>query len=68
MISQEVMVARNLTKEDLWDEVEKHLEMALIMINSQMVPESGFHLTQALTQVTSLAQRSMSFLKDEGLL
>ena len=68
MLSQEIRVARNLTKEHLWDEVEKHLEMALVMINSQMVQESGFHLTQALTQVTSLAQRSMSLLKDEGLL
>jgi hypothetical protein len=68
MLSQEVQVARNLTKEDLWDEVEKHLAMALVMINSQMVEESGFHLTQALTQVTSIAQRSMSLLKDSGLL
>ena len=68
MILHETRVAKNLTKEALWDEVAKHLEMAQVMLNSQMAPEAGFHLTQALTQVTSMAQRSMTVLKDEGLL
>ena len=68
MISHEIRVAKNLTKEALWDDVAKHLDMAQVMINSQMAPEAGFHLTQALTQVTSMAQRSMTVLKDEGLL
>jgi hypothetical protein len=68
MISHEIRLAKNLTKEALWDEVAKHLDMAQVMINSQMAPEAGFHLTQALTQVTSMAQRSMTVLKDEGLL
>ena len=68
MISHEIRVAKNLTKEALWDDVAKHLDMAQVMINSQMAPEAGFHLTQALTQVTSMAQRSMTVLKDKGLL
>ena len=67
MIAQEIHIARNLAPDGLWDEAEKHLDMAQVMINSQMVQESGFHLTRALTQVTSMVQRSLSFLKDEGL-
>ena len=68
MIAQEIHVARNMTRDDSLDDIERHMDMAQVMINSQMSNESGFHLTQALTQVTSLAQRSMTVLKENGLL
>lgn len=68
MITHEVNIARNLTKESSWDDVEKHIETARVMINSQVAHEAGFHLTKALTQVTSMGHRSLSALKDEGLL
>lgn len=68
MISHEIRIARNLAKDDSWDDVEKHMDMAMVMINSQVVHESGFHLTRALSQVTSIGQRSLSALKEEGLL
>lgn len=68
MISQEIHVARNLTQDDSLNEIEKHMEMAKVMLNSRMAPESAYHLTQALTQVTSLGQRSMTVLKEKGLL
>ena len=51
MITHEIHLARRLAKHSSWDEVEKHMDMALVMVNSKMVQESGFHLTQALTQV-----------------
>jgi hypothetical protein len=38
------------------------------MINSNIAHEAGYHLTQALTQTTTIGQRSMSILTDEGLL
>jgi len=38
------------------------------MINSNVAHEAGYHLTQALTQVTTIGQRSMTILKDDGLL
>ena len=68
MIAQEIHVARNLTKDDSLNDIEKHMDMALVMINSQMTSETGYHLTQALTRVTSLGQRSMTVLKEKGLL
>jgi hypothetical protein len=42
--------------------------MAMVMIDSQVLHESAFHLTQALSQVTGIGQRSMSVLKQHGLL
>jgi NAD-dependent oxidoreductase involved in siderophore biosynthesis len=68
MISHEVHLGRKLANDVSWDEVEKHIDMALVMINSNMVQESGFHLTRSLSQVTGIAHRSMSVLKDEGVL
>ncbi len=68
MISHEIRIAKNLAKDDSWDEVEKHMDMALVMANSQMLHESGFHLTRALSQTTGIAQRSLTLLKEEGLL
>ena len=68
MIAQEIHVARNMTQDDALDDIEKHMDMALVMLNSQMTAEAGYHLTQALTRVTSLGQRSMSVLKEKGLL
>lgn len=68
MVMHEVSIARNLTKDATWDEVIKYIDTARVMINSQVAHEAGFHLTKALTQVTSMGHRSLSVLKDEGLL
>ena len=68
MIAHEVHLAEKITKDPAWHDVEKHIDMALIMINSQVVQESGFHLTRALSQVTGIGQRAMTVLKEEGLL
>ena len=38
------------------------------MIDSGVAPESVVHLTQALSQVTTIGHRSMSFLREKGLL
>ena len=68
MISHEVHLAHRITGDDTWKDVEKHIDMALVMINSQVLQESGFHLTRALSQVTTIGQRSLTVLKEEGLL
>lgn len=68
MIAHEISIARNLTKDPTWDDVEKHVDMAQVMVNSHVAREAGFHLTKALTQVTSMGHRSLTALKDEGLL
>ncbi|HDZ91227.1 MAG: hypothetical protein JRJ09_09075 [Deltaproteobacteria bacterium] len=65
---QEIRLARKLTGEQDWNEIESVIDQALVMINSGVAPESVTHLTRALSRVTSIGHRSMSSLKEEGLL
>jgi len=68
MIGSEILICRKSAPNELWTEVEKNIDTAMVMINSSVAHEAGYHLTQALTQVTTIGQRSMSILKDKGLL
>ena len=68
MVSQEVALAKALTKHESWDGVEGHIEKALVMISSGVGQEAGVHLSRALSRVTNIAQQSMSLLKEKDLL
>ena len=68
MMRQEISLARNLSGDASWDEIEKLVGRALVMIDSGVAPEAVLHLTQALSQVTSIGHRSMTFLREKGLL
>ena len=47
--------------------IERNFERAIIMINSGVASESITHLTQALSQITSTANRAMIHLKEENI-
>jgi len=68
MIATEIHVAMKAAPHKVWGEAEKNINTALVMLNSGVTHEAGYHLTQALTQVTTIGQQSMTFLTDEGLL
>ena len=68
MIATEIHVAKKAAPHDAWPDAEKDVNTAVIMLNSGVTHEAGFHLTQALTKVTTIGQQSMSRLTDEGLL
>ncbi len=68
MISDEANLARRVTADPAWKDVQKHIEKALVMIRSGVPQEASFHLTRALPQVTAIGQRAMSFLKEQGML
>lgn len=68
MIGSEILICKKTAPNELWQEVEKSIDTAMVMIHSNVVHEAGYHLTQALTQVTTIGQRSMTTLKDNGLL
>ena len=68
MIGSEILICKKSAPDELWLKVEKSIDTAMVMIHSNVVHEAGYHLTQALTQVTTIGQRSMSILKDKGLL
>lgn len=68
MIANEIHLARKMTKDPIWYDVEKHIDMAIVMINSMVVHESVLHMTRALSHVTSIGQRSMTVLTEAGLI
>ena len=68
MIGNEISVAQKAAPHDSWLAAEKDINTAMVMLNSGVPHESGYHLTQALSKVTSIGQQSMTQLIDEGLL
>jgi hypothetical protein len=68
MIGHELQLTGNMIREKAWIEAEQSINMALVMIRSKVPEESGFHLANAISQVTGLGQRAMSYLKDQGFL
>jgi len=68
MITNEVQLARQAGKDEVWLEVEKILHTALVMIDSGVSREATHHFTQALSQVNRIGQRAMTTLMEKGLL
>ena len=68
MVRQEVHLARRLVEDEMWDEVDKAMERAVVMIDSGVTAESVTHLTTALSYVTTMIQRAMQFLNEEKML
>ncbi|QTA88873.1 hypothetical protein [Desulfonema magnum] len=68
MVAYEIHIAKRVTKEDSWTDVEKHVDMALVMIRSGVPHEGAFHLSRAMTHVTSIGHHAMSFLKAQKML
>lgn len=68
MIANEVQLARHVSRDPVWLEVEKILNMARVMIDSGVSHEAVYHFTQALSQVNRIGQQAMTALIDKGLL
>ena len=68
MIANEAQVARQVSGDAVWLEVDKHLNNARVMVDSGVGQEADFHFTQALSQVNRISQRAMTHLMDEGLM
>lgn len=68
MITHETRLARATVPDEQWDAIDPHIERAIVMVNSGVGHEAGIHLTRALSKTTNIAERSMSFLKEEGIL
>ena len=68
MVHQEVMMAKRVTGYEEWDRVSGYMERAMVMIESGVASQSVDHLTMALSQVTNIGQKAMSYLKEKKLL
>lgn len=66
MIGSEILICKKSAPNELWLEIEKNIDTAMVMINSGVAHEAVYHLTQALTKVTTIGQRSMTVLRDNG--
>ena len=68
MIFQEIQLGGSVAAGEDWEGIGKNIDQAVAMINSHVAPESVVHLTKALSQVTTIGQRSMSALQEQGFL
>ena len=68
MIGHEVTLARNVTGEEAWEEVNPLLERALVLMDSGVPEEAVGHLSAALSKTTNVLQKAMVFLMDRDLL
>jgi len=68
MIQQDVHLARRVAADELWEEVGRSMDKALAMIDSGVMAGSVNHLTAALSHVTTIVQRAMQFLDEQGML
>jgi hypothetical protein len=68
LIANEAHLAKTITRDQRWEEIEKNIEKARVMIHSGVLAEVTYHLTQALSQVTSIGQQTMTFLLDRKLI
>jgi hypothetical protein len=62
LILGEVHLAMRLNPDKLWQDVDRHMHTALIMMVSGVAHDSAYHLTKALACVTTIGQRALTFL------
>jgi hypothetical protein len=68
MISNEVHLAKKMTPADIWTDVDKSLNTALVMMNSGVPSEASYHIAHAVSAVTTIGQRAMQALIDQKLI
>ena len=68
MVASEIHVAKNVAPHKIWLEAEKDVNTAQVMLDSGVAHDTGHHLTQALSKITTIGQQSMSLLVEKGLL
>ena len=68
LMLRDVHLGYKMTSAREWKEVEKNIDMALVMLDSGVASEATYHLTRALSSVTDIGQRAMTLLKKEGLM
>jgi hypothetical protein len=68
LIGHEVRLAEKISPNEGWDRIADYMEKAQIMIQSGVPEESVVHLTKALSEATTVGHRSMSILREEGLI
>ena len=67
MIADEAVLAARVTRDPGWRKISEKIHLALVMINSGVPQETGFHLTQAISHVTRIGGQAAMLLKSRRL-
>jgi hypothetical protein len=67
MIANEIHIVMQVAPHERWTDALKHVNKALVMINSNVAHDAAFHISKALSQVTSIGHESMSVLAEKKL-
>jgi len=68
MLSHEIRLAETVAPLSQWKEISHIMDQVMVMFDSGVGGDSIYHLTQALSRVTGIAQNAMSLLRENGLL
>jgi hypothetical protein len=67
-VANEANLAKKIAYDQNWEEIEKNIEKARVMLHSGIFEEITYHLTKALSQTTGIGQKSMSYLLENRLI
>ena len=65
---RDIGLAHKVSPQEEWAEIRKELDTGLVMVDSKVSHGAMDNLSRAISQATTISNRAMTFLKDEGLL
>ena len=67
-LSNEVVMAGNVTPQNEWPDIAKSLEQAHVKVDSGIPGEATRDVTSAISRAVTVSHRCMAHLQDRGLL
>jgi hypothetical protein len=68
MVANEIHLGMKIAPNEHWKAALKHINNAIVMLNSKIIHDVPFHLSKALSHVTSMGQTAMTGLREDGML
>ena len=67
MVANEIHLGMKIAPSEHWEAALRHINNAIVMLNSNVIHDVPFHLSKALSHVTSIGQTAMTCLREDGL-
>lgn len=67
MVANEIHLGMKIAPHEHWQSALKHINNAIVMLNSNITHDAPFHLSKALSHVTSIGQAAMGHLREDNL-
>jgi len=68
MVTNEIHLGMKIAPHGGWEAALQHINNASVMIQSNVTHDAPFHLSKALSHVTSIGQEAMTALSENGLI